>query len=50
MDDNRASTGRLPDMLELTRKYLDIEQVRFGDRLSVEWRVDESLLDIHVPA
>jgi two-component system, LytTR family, sensor kinase len=36
--------------LELTRRYLDIEQVRFADRLSVEWDVDESLLDSQVPS
>jgi two-component system, LytTR family, sensor kinase len=36
--------------LELTRMYLDIEQARFGDRLCVEWRVDESLLEVQVPS
>jgi LytS/YehU family sensor histidine kinase len=36
--------------LDLTRKYLEIEQARFGDRLRVEWRVDESVLDVQVPS
>lgn len=33
----------LEDELDLTRSYLYIEQVRFGDRLQVKWTVDESL-------
>lgn len=36
--------------MELTRRYLEIEQVRFGDRLSFEWSVDESLLETPVPS
>jgi two-component system, LytTR family, sensor kinase len=36
--------------LELARQYLDIELVRFEDRLTVEWKVDESLLDVQVPS
>ena len=36
--------------LALTRQYLEIEQVRFGDRLSLAWSVDEALLDCPVPS
>lgn len=32
---------RLEDELHLARKYLDMEQRRLGDRLTVEWAVDE---------
>ncbi len=40
----------LREELDLTRRYLDIETVRFGDRLRLAWSVDESLLDHDVPA
>lgn len=35
--------------LELTRAYLDIESIRFGDRLSVSYNLDERALDVWVP-
>lgn len=50
LDDASGQTLSLRTELGLTRKYLDIEQVRFGDRLRVEWRVDESLLEAQVPS
>jgi signal transduction histidine kinase len=39
----------LRDELELLRLYLEIEQTRFGERLSVEWAVDPEVLDAEVP-
>jgi LytS/YehU family sensor histidine kinase len=45
-----GQTLSLRTELDLTRKYLEIEQVRFGDRLSVAWSVDEALLDRPVPS
>lgn len=36
--------------LDLVRKYVEIEQVRFGDRLRVTWSVDEALGNIPVPS
>jgi two-component sensor histidine kinase len=50
LDDASGQTLSLRTELELLRKYLDIEQARFGDRLTVEWRVDESVLDCQVPS
>ena len=32
----------LADELELAQRYLEIEQVRFGDRLRLHWHIDES--------
>jgi len=31
----------LASELEILRQYLEIEQIRFGDRLRIAWRVDE---------
>lgn len=39
----------LDEELSLLRRYLDIEQVRFGDRLRVEWRVEDGLRRVRVP-
>ncbi len=39
---------RLADELELARKYGDMEQRRLGDRLTIEWRVEELPLDAQV--
>jgi hypothetical protein len=50
LEDASGQTLSLRTELELTRKYLDIEQARFGDRLTIDWRVDESLLDVQVPS
>ncbi|MCB9464599.1 MAG: histidine kinase [Candidatus Eisenbacteria bacterium] len=36
--------------LRLLERYLDIEQVRFGDRLTVQFDVDEDVRDVPVPA
>ena len=39
----------LGDEIELARRYLDIEQVRFGDRLQVEWSLDPEANGARVP-
>ena len=36
--------------LEFVRAYLEVEQVRFQDRLSVDWRIDPVALPALVPA
>jgi len=40
---NHATT--VADELRLCQLYLGIEQLRLGERLTVDWRIDESLLD-----
>ena len=45
-----SKTLRMRTELDLNRKYVAIEQVRFGDRLRVDWSVDDSLLDVQVPS
>jgi two-component system LytT family sensor kinase len=39
----------LRDEIELVRGYLEIEQVRFGDRLRVTWQVDPRSESVPVP-
>jgi two-component system sensor histidine kinase AlgZ len=48
MADNRALTT-LAEEVALTRRYLQIEQLRLGERLRVEWRVDEGAGQAAVP-
>lgn len=48
MADNRELTP-LAHELELARQYLDLEQLRLGDRLRVEWHVDKMPQDALVP-
>jgi two-component system sensor histidine kinase AlgZ len=48
MADNRELTP-LARELDLCRQYLNIEQVRLGERLKVEWRIDAMPDDALVP-
>jgi two-component system, LytTR family, sensor kinase len=50
LDDASTQSLTLAREIELTRTYLDIEQARFGDRLTVEWAVDQGVLGVTVPA
>ena len=43
-------TITLADELDLVRRYLDIEQLRFGPRLQVEWGEPEALPHLLLPA
>jgi len=45
---NDAAT--LSEEVQVARHYLDIEQVRFGERLRVEWAIDPSAARARVPA
>jgi signal transduction histidine kinase len=40
----------LGDELDFARKYLAIERIRYGDRLSVHWEIDPQLLSAMVPS
>jgi hypothetical protein len=50
LEDASAQTLPLRMELDLVRKYLDIEQARFGPRLSVDWCTDQGVLDVPVPS
>jgi len=39
----------LADELSLARRYLEIESLRFGERLRVHWRLPDALPDVLVP-
>jgi len=47
MDPGEAVT--VAEEVALARRYLDIEQVRFGDRLQVEWALDPAAGSARVP-
>jgi two-component system, LytTR family, sensor histidine kinase AlgZ len=40
----------LEDELSLVRRYLEIELLRFGDRLRIDWDVPAAIPEAHVPA
>jgi two-component system, LytTR family, sensor histidine kinase AlgZ len=52
-DDSSGVGGRgsvtLGSELELARRYLAIEQLRFGDRLRLEWQLDPAVDDARLP-
>lgn len=48
MADNRE-LAPLEDEVRLCRRYLDLEQLRLGERLRVEWHVDKMPRDALVP-
>jgi signal transduction histidine kinase len=47
---DRQPVSRLEEELDLLRQYLEIERIRFGDRLIVEEEIDPDTLDVPVPA
>ncbi len=48
MADNRRLTP-LSDEIALCRRYLEIEQIRLGDRLTIEWNIAPQTVDPLVP-
>jgi two-component system, LytTR family, sensor kinase len=47
---NERSTISIAEELRIVRAYLDIEQLRLGDRMRTEFEVDESAVDVTIPA
>ncbi len=47
---SEQNMNRLADEIELTESYLAIETLRLGERLQIEWQIDQNLLDIEVPS
>jgi two-component system, LytTR family, sensor kinase len=50
LKDADKSTVTIGEELEIVRTYLEIEKVRFGNRLQYVIKYDGSMLDLHVPA
>lgn len=48
--DGDEQDATIADELHLCRLYLRIEKLRLGDRMQVEWHVDDELLPKHMPA
>jgi two-component system, LytTR family, sensor histidine kinase AlgZ len=46
---DQGESVTLADEILLARRYLDIEQVRFGDRLRVEWALDVHAEEARLP-
>ncbi len=48
LDDQRVSVT-LAEELDLARRYLDIEQIRFGDRLKIRWDLNPAANSAKLP-
>jgi two-component system, LytTR family, sensor kinase len=49
LDNIETQVLTLEDEIEFTRRYLEIERIRFHDRLAVEWDIDPQALTAQVP-
>lgn len=49
LDNIETQVLTLEDEMEFTRRYLEIERIRFHDRLVVEWDIDPQALKAQVP-
>jgi len=50
LDKKQTQSVQLRDELEFAKNYLAIEQLRFQDRLSINFNIDDSLLEAYVPS
>jgi two-component system LytT family sensor kinase len=49
LDNTDRQEVRLKDEIEFLGRYVEIEQTRFGDRLSVDFQIEPETLDAEVP-
>jgi hypothetical protein len=49
LDNVETHVLKLEDEIEFTRRYLEIELIRFHDRLTVNWDIDDEALEAQVP-
>ncbi len=49
LDDTRGQEGTLADELQLVESYLEIQRIRFADRLTIDVAADADTLDARVP-
>ena len=49
MQAEKTETTTLEKELSIVKDYLELEQIRFEDRLKVEYDIDEDTLDQQVP-
>jgi two-component system sensor histidine kinase AlgZ len=47
--DHQGNSSTVGQEIELARRYLDIEQARFGPRLRIEWALDERVNAARLP-
>jgi len=50
LSEDLAHTMPLKNEIERARTYVEIEKVRFSDKLTVQWHIDPSLEDFMVPS
>jgi two-component system sensor histidine kinase AlgZ len=48
-DHGRSGTASLADEIDLAQRYLAIEELRFGERLSVRWELDPAASGARLP-
>lgn len=49
LERSAGTSGTLRDEVEYLRAYLALEQQRWGDRLRVEWKIDDEALSAQLP-
>lgn len=47
--DEDATMYLMKEEIVLCKRYLDIEKIRLGERLTVSWMIDDAVLDFQIP-